>query len=208
VDSQTLIEQKLKIVRDRMVETRSAFAALRAFNAIANRKDNPGLYKKLLPYGHFFHAANQSLKAFVLSNIVALADTSGSASLYRICRDLINDDSCGVPKGELRRWRTEISAVHNTWKDYRHKFISHISHEADDFIDRFNSKGFSWDVMQELLDDLACKLEFLDAAANGQPVPSVDEVHREVLGFDDLAIDTQEHTAQFLRAVEQHFPSP
>lgn len=206
MSSQALLEKKLKAARDRMSETRSAFAALRAFNTTANRQGNPQLYNKLLPYGHFFHAVNQSLKAFTISNIVALADPASSASLFQICQQLIRGEPCGASKGELRRWLTDISKVQKRLKDYRHQFVSHVSHETDEFIDKFNKEGFGWDEMQGFLDDLGCKLEFLEAAATGAPIPTVDEVHREVFEFQDMSIDTREHTALFLQAVERYFP--
>jgi len=139
--------------------------------------------------------------------VVALGYPSSSASLYRICEDLKKDEKSTASKRQLGRWQDEIEKSVARMKKYRHKFVSHIDQHAEDYVDEFNETKYSWEDLQEPLDDLACMLERLAAAAEGSDMPSNEEIRLRIFGASDYAIDAREHTAKFLADVQHYFPS-
>jgi hypothetical protein len=187
----------LDTVEIRLRETMQVFAAHQAINRAA--KKDAQFHTLVNANFSFWHACSISFGSHVIEGLVALTEPDRESATLQTAVDLLSR-SIGAEHVPATV-SAEIVAIHQRYKRFRNKLISHTDLHRAKIADEFDAQCFSWDSITSDLNSLCRAHSTLFQISAGKQITPPNGVVRTMSIGEWISVQTAHDTERVLKAL-------
>ncbi|MFL9876732.1 hypothetical protein [Paraburkholderia megapolitana] len=193
----------LNTVEIRLRETMQVFAANQTLNCAAQKDEQ--LHSLLNANFSFWHACSVGFCSHVIQGMAALTEPRRDSATIQRAIDIVT--ARFGPNSVPDSVKSDVIRIHQQYKRFRDKLVSHTDVHRTTIADEFDARGFSWNSIGRDLTDLCRAHGTLCQISAGQKTTLPNAEVRTISMSEWISIHTAHDTERVLDALKPALPT-